>query len=139
MDFPELIASCREELPRFNAAEYPPSFARFESAAAALFASVTDPFSSARDLVSALEEDCRPLSRKEQKERLQQDKLVLTLYLCPAAVRLGGKAPEFAENLNRIWNEKHPGDPFRLGSYENIVHGFEASIFGIPLKNFRRR
>ena len=65
--------------------------------------------------------------------------MVLTLYLCPAAGRLGGNAPEFAENLNRIWNEKHPRDPFRLGSYESIVRGFEASIFGIPLKNFRRR
>lgn len=139
MDFCELIESYRKELPRFNARDYPLSFSRFEESAKPLFDALESPAKEARNLEEACERRGAALPRKAQKEALHQVKMVLTLFLAPAALRRGGNAMAFAQELNRVWNARFPRNSFRLGSYEDIMRGFEASILGIPLKNYERR
>ena len=139
MDFLDLINHYREELPRFNAHDYPLSFARFEENAAPLFDKLQNPEEEARLLLDALTHRCAELPRRAQKERLHQVKMVLVLYLVPAALRRGGNAAAFAQELNRVWNARFPRNSFRLGSYEDIMRGFDATFLGIPLKNYSRR
>ena len=139
MNFCDLIESFREELPRFNAHDYPLSFTRFEESASPLFDAITQPAEEALRLEEECERRCAALSRRAQKETLQQLKMVLTLYLVPAALRRGGNAAAFAQELNRVWNARFPRNSFRLGSYEDIMRGFDATFLGIPLKNYSRR
>ena len=139
MDFCELIESYREELPHFNAHDYPVSFCRFKEQAAPLFDALETPEMEASLLVDELVKRCDHLSRRVKKEVLHQDKLVLSLYFSPAADRHGGTAMVFAAEVNRLWNASFPRNRFLLGRYEDIMRGFEASILGIPLKNYERR
>ena len=139
MNFCDLIESFREELPRFNAHDYPLSFTRFEESASPLFDALAHPVEEARSLEEECERRSAALPRKAQKEALQQVKMVLTLYLVPAALRRGRNAAAFAQELNRVWNARFPRNSFRLGSYEDIMRGFDATFLGIPLKNYSRR
>ena len=139
MDFYKLIDSFRPELAHFTAHDYPPSFQRFEVAAAPLFDVLADPEAEAGALMAALEATLSSLSRREQKQLLTQIKMVLVLYLCPAADRRGGSAMDYIRAVHALWSAQYPRYPFTPGSFDDIMQGFEATFLGIPLKNFTRR
>lgn len=138
MSFVDLLESFREELVHFNAQAYPFSFKRFEDSASPFFESLSNPAMEACALIDEMERRCNSLSRKEKREALYQDKMVLTLYVAPASERRKGAALSFAEELCRQWNARFPKNTFKLGRYEDIMHGFEGSIFGLPLSLFHR-
>lgn len=139
MYFADLIESFREELSHFNAHGYPLSFERFEEQASPFFEALEAPEEEARLLIDELSVRCDSLPRRAKKEVLHQEKLVLALFFSPAAERRGGTAMFFAAEVNRLWNAKYPRYTFLLGRYDTIIQGFEASILGIPLKNYKRR
>lgn len=139
MDIFDLIEAFREELSRFNAQDYPLSFQRFEESAVSFFDALKEPEREAGELVEGLVQRCAALSRRDQKETLRQDKMLLSLYLAPTAERRGEIASDYVRQVNRIWNARFPRNTFRISSYDAIMQGFEASILGIPLKNYERR
>ena len=139
MDYCDLIDLYRAELPNFNAHDYPISFQRFEESISPLFDALTDPDAEARAFVESLAQRRGAMLKRDLKERLNQEKLVLALYLAPAADRRGGAALSFAAAVNKIWNNNYPRNTFLLGSYDVIMRGFDARIFGLPVPGYKRR
>ena len=136
MEICELILSTIPRLEQFNAREYPPAFEAFEGAAAPFFAGIRaeEAGERAEALILELENLRSSLSRRKARDREEQEKMVLALFLAPAALRCGGPAEQFAEELSRLWNARYPRNCFYPGTYAMIMEGFEPKLFGIPLK-----
>lgn len=139
MDWITFVDRAQDALEQFNAAEYAAAFQRLEEESAALFDALETPGAEAQTLLDTLEVRRQALGRREQKIALDREKLALALYLSPAAERRGGNAVLFSEQLNRLWNERHPKNSYKPGNFEAIMSGFQASFLGIPLNNFVRR
>ncbi len=139
MDWIMFMEQAQDALEHFNAAEYAAAFQRLEEESAALFDALEAPGAEAQTLLDTLEVRRQALGRREQKIALDREKLALALYLSPAAERRGGNAVLFSEQLNRLWNERHPKNSYKPGNFEAIMSGFQASFLGIPLNNFVRR
>ena len=140
MDFAELISASRSYLTRFDADNYPACFQAFEADAAPLFAALAeqDPESAAAALIDTLERQREALPRRARKLAAEEEKRVLALFFSPAAVRLGGRAADFAEVLCRQWNARYPRNLFFVGDYETLLSGFAPKIMGIPIQSFRK-
>jgi hypothetical protein len=138
MDFPELIAQTRPALAQFDAVHYPAAFSAFEAQAAPLWVSAeAAPQEAAQALLSALEARRAALPRRKRRRAALEDKQVLALFLAPAALRQGGGESPFARELQRQWAARYPRDLFFLGSYEELMEGFDAFFFGFPRKKTR--
>ena len=136
MELYELIISFLPQTQHFNYTEYPPAFSSFEEQAAPCFELLTEENEEATavELIEKLELQRALLRRREAKQRAEQEKQVLALFLAPAAERYGGAAPAFADALSRLWNERYPKNRFFAGNYEKIMKGFDANLLGLPLR-----
>ena len=139
MDWIMFMEQAQEALERFNAAEYAVVFQQLEKESVPLFDALDEPDTEAQTLLDTLDARRQALGRREQKRALDREKLALALFLSPAAERRGGNAIQFSQQLNRLWNERHPKNSYKPGSFEAIMSGFQASFLGIPLNNFVRR
>ena len=63
--------------------------------------------------------------------RLFDLRCFLCVYLCPAALIIGGEAEELCRALNLRWNESYPDFKFDIGSYADIASGFRTKPFGL--------
>lgn len=139
MDWIMFMEQAQEALERFNAAEYAVVFQQLEKESVPLFDALDEPDTEAQTLLDTLDARRQALGRREQKRALDREKLALALFLSPAAERRGGNAIQFSQQLNRLWNERHPKSIYKPGSFDAIMSGFQASFLGIPLNNFVRR
>ena len=139
MDWIMFMEQAQEALERFNAAEYAVIFQQLEKESVPLFDALDEPDTEAQTLLDTLDARRQALGRREQKRALDREKLALALFLSPAAERRGGNAIQFSQQLNRLWNERHPKNSYKPGNFEAIMSGFQASFLGIPLNNFVRR
>ena len=139
MDWIMFMEQAQEALERFNAAEYAVVFQQLEKESVPLFDALDEPDTEAQTLLDTLDARRQALGRREQKRALDREKLALALFLSPAAERRGGNAIQFSQQLNRLWNERHPKNSYKPGNFEAIMSGFQASFLGIPLNNFVRR
>lgn len=136
MELYELIISFLPQTRHFNYTEYPPAFSSFEEQAAKCFDLLTEENgeAAAAELIEKLESKRASLRRREAKQRSEQEKQVLALFLAPCAVKYGGTAEAFARRLSGMWNERYPGNRFFPGDYETIMKGFDANLLGLPLR-----
>ena len=136
MEICSLILAYLPRLAEFSYSGYPPAFSSFEREAAPFFASLheAEAEQSAARLIEELEAGRSSLSRREGKARAALEKRVLALFLAPAALRFGGPAASFAEELSRLWNARYPRNRFYPGDYETIMKGFDANLLGLPLR-----
>ena len=136
MDISSLVLAYLPRLDEFSYSGYPPAFSAFEKEAVPFFASLheTDAGQRAEQLIEALEAGRKSLRRRESKARAEREKNVLALFLAPAALRFGGPAAAFAEELSRLWNARYPRNRFYPGEYETIMKGFDANLLGLPLR-----
>lgn len=139
MDWIMFMEQAQDALERFNAAEYAVVFQQLEKESVPLFDALDEPDTEAQTLLDTLDARRQALGRREQKRALDREKLALALFLSPAAERRGGNAIQFSQQLNRLWNERHPKNSYKPGNFEAIMSGFQASFLGIPLNNFVRR
>lgn len=144
MDVTELIKDQRYYAKHFNRNEYPDFFKAYGKHAAAYFdelenrvddtpSSDNTPETIARDIASLLdfcEESWSGFRWKYQREEaMDDDKIVLLLFLAPFAVSLGTPSSKaFADALASCWNKRFPDSPFKVGNYEDIVEGFKWKI-----------
>ena len=137
----DLILSSHPYLDAFDVRHYPENFAAFSQAAGPLLTAMApeDAELQAQTLLEALARRYDGLSRREQKTARFRDKEVLTLFLTPAALALGGTAEAFAGVLNRLWIARYPREPYGMGTYETILRGFDPTLFGVPLQFGKRR
>ncbi|MCR5090379.1 MAG: hypothetical protein K6C08_12825 [Oscillospiraceae bacterium] len=141
MNFVELIRSSRPYLEVFDYDHYPRCFAAFEEKAVPLLKQLTDgrPEETACTLLDSLEKERGEDSKREQREALNQDRQVLALFFTPAAGKCGEKEAAFAEVLCSLWNRRYPRNPYYIGTYENIMKGFDANLLGLPLRKSGQR
>ena len=137
----DLILSSHPYLDAFDARHYPENFAAFSEAAGPLLTAITpeDAEPQAQKLLEALARRYEGLSRRERKAARFRDKEILTLFLTPAALALGGTAEAFAGALNRLWTARYPREPYGMGTYETILRGFDPTLLGIPLTLGKKR
>ena len=136
MQLTDLIITSRVYLDRFDNRHYPSDFKDFEGQLLAFFdaSEISDLTSAASILIDELEQRRASLPRRDQREALRRDRMVLALYLSPAAVQLGGSAAAFSTELNICWNARYPKSSYHLGTYESIMEGFELTVLGLPLR-----
>ena len=141
MDLAELIMFSRKYLACFDYDHYPVCFKTFEEQCAHFFETLEAAGQSraVAELIDTLERHRSDLPRREQRLAAQKEKQVLALFLAPAAVRRGGPAVSFAEELNREWNARYSRNYFLISSYEAIMKGFDANLLGLPLRKSKVR
>ena len=141
MTFSELIETARPYLGVFDYDRYPDCFRQFEADAKPLFDGLTEETVSepAAALVAALAERRSALPRRAQREAAFQQKQVLGLFLAPAARRHSPAALAFAEQVRQLWCRAYPQNTFLLGTYEQIMKGFDANLLGLPLRKSKKR
>ena len=65
--------------------------------------------------------------RKERE--LLDDKMVLSLFVVPAAAKIGTtKAMYFAKLLSSGWEARFPGSTFMIGDYDKIASSFRKKL-----------
>ena len=79
-------------------------------------------------ILDAVEANAEKRRFKFQKERaLLDDKLVLMVFVVPAAAHIGTpKAMSFAHLLSGGWEDRFPGSVFKIGDYEKIADSFRS-------------
>ena len=136
MEICDLILSFLPRTGEFSYSAYPPAFAALAEAAAPFFASLTgeNAAAEAEALIGKLEDRRSSLGRREAKQRAENEKQVLALFLGPAALAAGGGAEVFIGELSRLWNERYPRNRFFPGTFEKLMKGFDANLLGLPLR-----
>ena len=136
MDLAELITESRPYLKCFDYDHYPDNFKIFEERFCSIYSELAqqDPIETASGLIASLESGRALLPRRAGRTAAEEEKSVLALFLAPAAIRMGGSAPDFANALCSQWNEHYPKNIFRVGDYETIMKGFDSTLLGIPLR-----
>ena len=141
MTFAELIESARAYLGMFDYDHYPTCFQKFEADIRPLFDALTEENSEA--LAGTLIEDlsrCRTsLPRRAQRDAAFEQKQVLGLFLSPAAQRHSSAAQDFSARLHALWCREYPRNSYLEGNYEQILNGFSANLFGLPLGKYKNR
>lgn len=136
MTFIELIEDGRKYLGAFDFDHYPDCFSRFEADAGPLFDGLTA--DNSREVAETLVKElalCRSsLPRRAQKDAAYEQKQVLCLFLSPAARRHSATALSFAEQLRTLWCREQPKNGYLLGTYEQIMRGFDVNFLGMTLR-----
>lgn len=135
-----IVLDNREFVRHFNKAEYPEYFARFKAECMPVFELFeAEPDSvpeKAASLLDGLEAAWREAGRwkKISSAARDADKLLLALYLCPAARDCGlDNARRFADELSAKWNARWPDSPFYAGEYSKLLEGFNKTLLGLKL------
>ncbi|MBQ8935234.1 MAG: hypothetical protein IJ049_02360 [Oscillospiraceae bacterium] len=124
----DLVGEYRIFMQHFNRTEYREFFRRYQKAAAPYFDALRpeEIRPEVTALLDTLELGWARHRWKFRREAVQEDdKMLLLLYLAPAAAAHGtetGKA--FAEELAEQWNARYPGSQFKVGSFADIQEGF---------------
>lgn len=141
MTFFELIENARAYLAVFDYDNYPVCFQRFEGDAKPLFDGLGE--ENSRSLAAALVEELAQrqaaLSWGAKRRLADEHKRVLSLFLTPAAQRHSKGALAFAEQVRTLWGERYPRNGYLLGTYEQIMKGFDANLLGLPLRKSKKR
>ena len=112
----------------FQKTTYPTCFADYCRIAAPFFESITDPEQAAAELVDWI--DAHP-GKFFRKRRVADRQMLMLQYTAPAAVQAG--KGDFAYALSRAWSNRHPDFPFRVGTYEVLLSGFNTTLLGFPI------
>ena len=136
MELSELILSYLPRLDDFSYSAYPPAFEEFGQKAEPFFEALHEGQGEAcaGALISDLESRRLGLGRRQARLQAEREKKVLALFLAPSALKRGGEASAFAEQLSRLWNERYPRNRFFPGTFEKIMKGFDANLLGLPLR-----
>ena len=124
----DLIADYRIYMQHFNRTEYPDFFQRYKAAAAPFLddlrpAEIPGEVSNLLDELEKVWASHRWKFRREAAR--EDDKMLLLLYLAPAAADHGTEAGRhFAEELAEQWMTRYPGSRFKVGSFADIQDGF---------------
>lgn len=124
----EFLAQNRYLADHFNRKEYPALFERvMEELPACLHSDIDTTVSEILDEVEANTGRYKCSFRKENA--MAKDRTVLSLFIIPAAVRLGTpEAMRFAERFAYAWEERYPGSGFAIGNYDEIMEGFDWKL-----------
>ena len=141
MTFAELIENARPYVGIFEYDHYPDCFQRFEADAKPLFDALARQNGQdlAAELVAELAERRAPLPRRAQKDAAYEQKQVLCLFFSPAAQRHSEAARAFAEQLQALWCGQYPRNAYLVGTYEQILKGFDANLLGLHLRKSKKR
>ena len=124
----ELLTQNRYLADHFNRKEYPALFERvMEELPSYLHSDIDATVSEILDEVEANTDRYKYNFRKESARA--NDRIVLSLFIIPAAVRLGTpEAMRFAERFASAWEERYPGSEFAIGNYDEIMEGFDWKL-----------
>lgn len=131
MNYALLIPECiNYYLDGFRKADYPTCFQRYCQQTEEVFRQIAlqDPEECALGLIDWI--DAHP-GRFFRKRHLADRQMLMLQYTAPAAVKLGQE--DFAMALSRLWKQRHPDFPFRVGTYEDLYKGFNNTILGFKL------
>ena len=133
MDYSILIPDCiNYYLDGFKKTEYPACFRHYRESTKEIFAEIAnaDPKECALELVDWI--DAHP-GRFFKARRMADRQMLMLQYTVPAAIKEGQEA--FARELCRIWKARHPEYPFRMGTFEELMKGFNNTLLGFQLPN----
>lgn len=133
MDYSILIPeSMGYYLDGFKKNDYPVCFRNYREQTEQIFRDIaqSDPRQCALGLVDWI--DAHP-GRFFRARRMIDRKMLMLQYTVPAAIQAG--QTEFAKELCRCWKERHPEQAFRMGTYEELMKGFNNTLLGFPLPN----
>lgn len=130
----QLIADYRDYMNHFTRPEYPRYFDSYLEICRPVFAAVTDPQAAAAEFFAALQSDwTASRSRRKNKLLRQSDKLLLCCFLNPAACKLEEPARQVMEAFQLLWDKSYPDESYRIGTYDEIMKGFEPRILGFKI------
>lgn len=122
---------------RFDAA-----FDRYQNSNAEIFlqldravsAGVTTPTAAASSFLDQLEArwDYEVSKKKRRSVLIDTDKFVIAIFLVPMVRKMKLSVSEdFCKALQEQWCQRHPKNPFYLGSYEELSGGFTKRFLGL--------
>ena len=133
----DLLINYRYCSNHFNKGEYPKLIERITEDLKTYFDSKT----SSDDLETSLTQDVDAIldeieSNMEaqrfkfrRKSVFADDHIVLSLFVVPAAAKMGtAAAQKFCELLSKRFVERFPGTTFKVGNYDEIMEGFKWKI-----------
>lgn len=86
----------------------------------------------ALDFVNAIEKSWEKEKFWNKKSVRIDEKMVITVFLTPMLLSLEDESCHvLANEINRAWNKRFPGDTYMVANHDEIVSGFTNSIFGI--------
>ena len=129
------IADYRSYMDHFNRHEFSSYFKEYKEAVLPVIESVTDADAAAEEMLCALEADWNAAKGRRRRNLLREnDHLLLCCFLNPAAMKSELPAgPEVAGAIKAVWDRKFPDYTYRIGTYEDIMKGFEPRIFGMKI------
>ena len=133
MDYSILIPDCTSYyLEGFKKTEYPAVFRHYRESTREIFQQIaaSDPTECAIGLVDWI--DAHP-GRFFKARRMADRQMLMLQYTVPAAMKAGQE--DFAKALCKVWQERHPKYPFHLGTYEELMKGFNNTLLGFALPN----
>lgn len=130
-----IIVECRDYMEHFNRHEYVEYYNRFYEMAVPVIEAVEDPRAAAAELIDSLEAEWAKEKRfRVRRLQTEKDKLTICCYLNPVATSQElSRGRELAEAIHEIWIERYPKDPYEIGTYEQIMKGFEPRLFGFKI------
>lgn len=137
MDIRQLVpVDFSDYFAHFNRSDYPLFFQRYATLAEPVLTALASPNeaeNAAVELVTYCGTLLRPLRRKVILFDL---KSLFTLYTVPAALEHGSECAEtFALRLTAEWNRQYPASSFAVGTYGELMRGFEdAKLLGFDIK-----
>lgn len=87
--------------------------------------------STVKDFIDGTEALAKAASDKKAKQEraLFDSKMIIAIFLVPAIRHLKLSVSEdYVDTLHKRWTERFPDNPFRPGTYEDIVGGFRKGI-----------
>ena len=133
----DLLINYRYCSNHFNKSEYPKLIDRITEDLEAYFQgkSGSDDIEASleADVTAILDEIEANMERQRFKFRKKSvfadDHIVLSLFVVPAAAKIGtAAAQKFCELLSKRFVERFPGTTFKVGDYDEIMEGFKWKI-----------
>lgn len=120
----DLLTQNRNLADHFNSKEYPALFERVMNELPAYLNSDID--TTVTEILDEVESNMDKSKYSFRKERaMTNDRIVLSLFIIPAAAKLGTpEATHFAERFTAAWEERF-GTEFAIGDYDKIMEGFD--------------
>ena len=133
MELYQLVAGHRQLTQHFNRNEYPECFREYREKTASIIKDITNIPAAVDHLADGLARDWKAEKFWKRSSLRDGDRMLISTFLIPALLDLdNARGHKIAAAVQKVLNERFSCS-LQLGSYDNIMKGFEPKLFGISI------
>ena len=133
MELYQLVAGHRQLTLHFNRNEYPACYREYRENVASAIENIADISAAVNHLADGLARDWKNEKFWKRSSLRDGDRMLISTFLIPALLDLDDvNGHKIAEAVQKVMNDRFSCS-LQLGSYENIMKGFEPKLFGISI------